>query len=86
MREAHIPLGTRPLQVITGTVSENLFFGLTTFDGKKLEDEKIERGLKICQQLKFPKRLYDLAKDSVGVQRNYCSVFNPAWGSVVNWY
>jgi ABC-type multidrug transport system fused ATPase/permease subunit len=52
-------------QVLSGTVSDNLFFGLSA----ELDQEKIQRGVEICKRLKFPKRLFDLAISSADNRR-----------------
>jgi ABC-type multidrug transport system fused ATPase/permease subunit len=68
LRVLHV---SRQAYVIAGTVADNLFFGVTGVPGQAQRPEELDqaqrdRGFRICQRLRFPKRLMDMATNYQG--------------------
>jgi energy-coupling factor transporter ATP-binding protein EcfA2 len=61
LRVLHV---SRHVSVLAGSVLDNLFFGLLPVQATRenLDEQMFNRGMKICQRLKFPERLFALAQ------------------------
>jgi ABC-type multidrug transport system fused ATPase/permease subunit len=62
LRVLHV---SRHPMVLNGSVADNIFFGVSPDGIKGLDRAQIQRGLKICKRLKFPKRLMELINASL---------------------